>query len=432
MEQLAVSETIAVLGVGYVGLPTATCLASFGHSVCGYDNNPEKIRNLSNGVTPMLEPGLQSLLREGLSSNRLRFTTSLVEAVDEADIVFLCLPTPQLADGAANVEILHEATLEIRDRLKGGAILVIKSSVPMGESVAIERLLAREDVHLVSNPEFLREGFAIHDTLNPGRIVAGAKEESISRRIGSLFQPGNAPMLVTDNVTAETIKYVSNAFLAAKTSFINQVTNLCEVVGADGEDVIEGMSLDPRIGTGHMRPSPGWGGPCLTKDSHALLSIGLEHGFEFTMVRAAIEANDYQLASIVQKVRKALGGELNQKSVAIWGLTFKADTDDLRNSPAIEIAQRLASKGVNLQAFDPIVKSDRKAALDFLVTFEDPYEACEGAEVLLILTEWSEFKFLDFEKVGALLSSRTVIDARNILDPRLLRSLGFTYVGLGR
>jgi UDPglucose 6-dehydrogenase len=424
--------TVAVLGVGYVGLPTAVCLASFGHSVQCSDSDKSKIDKLLSGEVPIREVGLQELLDQGISSERLSFSTSNVDVVVGADIVFLCLPTPQGSDGSANISFLENAVVEIAKYLEPNAVLVIKSTVPMGEAEVVENLIRRSDVAVVSNPEFLREGYAIYDSLHPERIVVGAREHQVAERVAQLFGLTGAPAVLTDNVTAETIKYVSNAFLAAKLSFVNQVTNFCDAVGADSEDVLKGMALDRRIGSGHMRPSPGWGGPCLQKDSLALLVLGMKSGFDFTMVRAAIEANESQMDLVVQKVRDSLMGVLDGRVVAVWGLTFKAETNDLRNSPAVEITRRLVANGAKIQAYDPAVQVDQRGLPEGIELFNDQYAACAGAEALVVLTEWEEFAAADFEKVHIELENPAIIDGRNVLNPNILRELNFSYVGLGR
>jgi UDPglucose 6-dehydrogenase len=423
---------IAVLGVGYVGLPTAVCLASFGHSVHCSDRDASKISKLLRGEAPIRETGLQDLLDQGIASGRLRFTTSNIDVVAGANIIFLCLPTPQGADGSANVSYLENAVREIIPHLEREAIVVIKSTVPMGEADVVEKMINRSDVVVVSNPEFLREGFAIYDSFNPERIVVGARESRIAERVAQLFESTNAPVVATDNVTAETIKYVSNAFLAAKLSFVNEVTNFCEAVGADSEDVLKGMALDHRIGAGHMRPSPGWGGPCLQKDSLALLVLGMERGFDFTMVRAAIEANESQMNLVVEKVGESLSHQLDGSVVAVWGLTFKAETNDLRNSPALEITRRLADRGAKIQAYDPAVPVGQIGLPDGVELFDDQYAACEDAEVLVILTEWDDFRTANFEKVAIELENQAIVDGRNILEPTEMHDLNFSYVGLGR
>ncbi len=423
---------LTVLGAGYVGLPTAVCLAALGHFVVCCDVDTSKIECLTNGVAPVSEEGLQELLDDGISSGRLRFVVDAAEAVEAADMVFLCLPTPQLEDGSVDVRILEAAVHRIGPRLKSGAVVVTKSTVPMGQAQKIREILGRDDVEVASNPEFLREGHAIHDTFHPERIVVGARDPDVAERVGKLLSTTGAPLLITDPITAETIKYASNAFLAAKLSFVNEVANLCELVGADSEGVLHGMSYDRRIGADYLRPSPGWGGPCLSKDAHALVNIGRKFGYDFALVRTAIEVNERQTDLICTKIRRAVGGALAGRVVAVWGLTFKAGTDDLRNSPAVEITRRLAVDGALVQAYDPSVHSQRPELSENVTIHSDRYVACRNAEVLVVLTEWEEFRSSDFDKVRSELAQPNIVDGRNVLDPVALRRLAFFYVGLGR
>ena len=423
---------VAVLGVGYVGLPTAVFLTSIGHSVYCSDQDEAKISTLQNGKAPIHEEGLLELLEVGVNAGRLRFTTSNANVVIGASVVFLCLPTPQKMDGYADVSCIEEVAREISEHLESNAIVVIKSTVPVGESEAIKALINRRDIDVVSNPEFLREGYAIYDSFHPERIVVGSNNPVAAKRVASLFELPDAPLILTDNITAETIKYASNAFLAAKLSFVNQVTNFCDAVGAESEDVLRGMALDRRIGAGHMRPSPGWGGPCLQKDSLALLREGEKRGFDFSMVRAAVEANENQMNMVVEKVRASLGGKLQNLQIAVWGLTFKAETNDLRNSPAVEIVNRLVQSRAKVRAYDPAVTKDQPGLPMDIELCDNLYAVCTNAEVLVVLTEWEEFRTADFEKVAILLRSPSVVDGRNVLEPRELRKLNYSYVGLGR
>ena len=390
---------VAVIGAGYVGLTTACCLASFGHKVVCGELDPAKVERLSRGEPTIYEEGLDELLRSGLASGRLQFVQGAATAVAGAEVVFLCVPTPQQADGSAEV---------------------------------VDRLIGRADVSVVSNPEFLREGTAIHDSFNPDRIVVGADDPSAAAKVGALFASTGAPLLVTDATTAETIKYACNAFLATKLSFINAVANLCETVGADIRDVLLGMAYDHRIGFDYLRPGPGWGGSCLPKDTRALIYIAEQAGYDFRMLRSAIEANDHQLDSVVHKVRSGAGGDLSGRVVAQWGLAFKAGTDDLRDSPAVDVAARLLAEGARVQAYDPTLSGQRPGVPDGLQAHPDPYAACAGADVLVVLTEWDEFRWVDFDKVRDVMATPYVVDARNLLDPGALRRLGFTYMGIGR
>jgi UDPglucose 6-dehydrogenase len=426
------STPVAVVGAGYVGLTTAVCLASFGHRVVCGEVDPVKVERLSRGEPTIYEEGFGDLLLAGLSSGRLCFVLGAAEAVADAEVVFLCVATPQRADGSADVSALEAAVIEIGPHLAYGAIVVNKSTVPVGSAALVERIIGRNDVSVVSNPEFLREGTAIHDSMHPDRIVLGAQDRAAAARVGKLFSSTRAPLIVTDAPTAEVIKYASNAFLATKLSFINAVANLCEKVGADIRDVVLGMAYDHRIGFDYLRPGPGWGGSCLPKDTRALIYIGEQAGYDFTILRSVIDANERQLASIVSKVRSAVGGSLDGRAVAAWGLTFKAGTDDLRSSPALEIAGRLMAEGARVQAYDPAVHGDAPGLPGGIEVHSDPYAACSGAEALVVLTEWEEFRWVDLDKVRDRLAEPRIVDARNLLDPGALRRLGFSYVGVGR
>jgi len=424
--------TTAVIGAGYVGLTTAVVLAKLGYQVACGESDPAKVDRLSRGEPTIVEDGLDEILREGLDSGRLRFVQGAVTAVRDAEFVFLCVPTPQGADGAADVSFLEAVAVEIGPHLRHGAIVVNKSTVPVGSTHLVERLLERQDVAVVSNPEFLREGTAIHDALNPDRIVVGADDQAAAARVGALFASTQAPLIVTDAATAETIKYASNAFLATKLSFVNAVSNLCEAVGADVRDVLLGMAYDHRIGFDYLRPGPGWGGSCLPKDTRALVYIGEQSGYEFSLLRGAIETNESQLASITAKIRNAVGGSLEGRVIAAWGLTFKARTDDRRDSPAVDILRRLIAEGATIKAFDPTVHGpipEFPAGVDIL---PDAYAVCRDAACVVVLTEWEELRWLDFAKVRDLLAEPHVVDARNLLDPAAIRRMGFSYVGVGR
>ncbi|MGO8870125.1 MAG: UDP-glucose dehydrogenase family protein [Acidimicrobiales bacterium] len=439
-------HVVAVIGVGYVGLPTAATLAHLGHRVTCGDADPAKVAMLQRGDVPIVEDHLEDLVREGQAAGRLRFVVGAKAAVEGAEFVFLCVPTPQGEDGSADLSFVEAVAEEIGPHLLPDAIIVNKSTVPVGSTLVVERVLGRHDVKVVSNPEFLREGTAVPDSLHPERIVVGADDQAAAARVGNLFSGTHAPLLITDAATAETIKYASNAFLATKLSFVNAVAGLCEAVGADVRDVILGLGYDKRIGFEYLRPGPGWGGSCLPKDTRALVHIAEQAGYDFSFLRGAIATNDEQFVRVVDKVRAAAGGELAGAVVAVWGLTFKAGTDDLRNSPSVEVVRRLLASGAVVRAFDPTVpvpdgrRSVPVAGLPELATgdgtglhaFPDAYTACQGAAVAVVLTEWDEFRWLDFAKVRDAMSSPVVVDARNLLDPAQLRRIGFEYTGIGR
>ena len=447
------ARTVAVIGVGYVGLPTAATLAHLGHRVTCGDADPAKVAMLQRGEVPIVEEHLEELVREGQAAGNLRFVQGATAAIHGAEFVFLCVPTPQGDDGSADLSYVEAVAAEIGPHLAPGTVIVNKSTVPVGSTLVVERVLGRTDVQVVSNPEFLREGTAVPDSLHPERIVVGADDQAAAARVGELFAGTQAPLLITDAATAETIKYASNAFLATKLSFVNAVASLCEAVGADVRDVILGLGYDKRIGFEFMKPGPGWGGSCLPKDTRALVHIAEQAGYDFSFLKGAIATNDEQFERVVAKVRTAVAPSLPAGTgendftgavVAVWGLTFKAGTDDLRNSPAVEVSLRLAEGGAEVRAYDPTVRVPEGAGSVAVPGFEvpegpgslsaypDAYTACQGASVVVVLTEWDEFRWLDFAKVRDALAAPVFVDARNLLAPAQVRRLGFSYVGIGR
>ncbi len=424
---------IAVIGTGYVGLTTGACFAHLGHHVVCADVDAEKVERLASGDVPILESRLPELVREGIDGGRLSFVLGAANAASDCEFAYLCVPTPQAPDGSADLTYLRAAAAEIAPVLPPESVVINKSTVPVGSTRVVEEVLQRDDVSVVSNPEFLREGSAVNDFLNPDRIVIGTEDQAAAGRVATLFSSIAAPVIVTDPATAEMIKYASNAFLATKVSFINAVANVCEAVGADVRDVVLGMGYDRRIGFEFLRPGPGWGGSCFPKDTSALLRIADDSGYDFGLLRGVQEVNREQFDRVVAKVEAAAGGSVEDTVVAVWGLTFKARTDDLRDSPALEVVTRLRARGARVRAFDPAVLSrPEHPALAEVDVVADAYAACEGAAVLAVLTEWEEFRRLDFNKVGDLLAARRVVDARNLLDPAALRRAGFAYAGIGR
>jgi len=428
---------VAVIGAGYVGLPTAATLASFGHSVVLAERDPARLSTLRAGRLPIVESGLDDLVASGVASGHLTFTDSAVTAVEGAQFVFLCVPTPQSTDGSADLSFVEETAKEIASHLEPDAVVVNKSTVPVGSATMVEKVIGRSDISVVSNPEFLREGTAVHDSLKPDRIVVGADDAQAATRVGSLFASTGAPLIVTDATTSETIKYASNAFLATKLSFVNALAGLCEEVGADARDVLLGLGYDKRIGFEFLRPGPGWGGSCLPKDTRALLHIASEAGYDFSLLAGAIASNDEQLTRVVSKVEEACGGSVEGVTVAVWGLTFKANTDDRRYSPSLQISHELAARCARVQAYDPTVEAvededDVPDDLRGLALRGDPYEAAAGARALVVLTEWDEFRWLDFAKVLSIMREPCIVDARNLLDPAAVRRMGFSYMGIGR
>jgi UDPglucose 6-dehydrogenase len=423
---------IAIVGTGYVGLTTGACFAHLGHEVTCADVDAEKIARLSRGEIPIVEHGLDRLVEEGLRSGRLRFVVGAANAVRDCDIAFLCVPTPQGEDGSADLSYIEQAAREISEALPYESVVVNKSTVPVGSARVVERVLDRPDVQVVSNPEFLREGSAVQDFLKPDRIVVGSTDQSAAIKVSSLYLGVAAPVIVTDPASAETLKYAANAFLATKLSFVNAVAAICEGVGADVNDVVLGLGYDKRIGQEFLRPGPGWGGSCFPKDTRALLKIAEDAGYDFGLLDGVVAVNDEQFDRVTDKIRVAAGGDVAGKVIAVWGLTFKARTDDLRESPSLAIVDRLLAQGAKVRAHDPTVLGPKAGVPDTIEVFSEPYEACEGADVLAVLTEWDDYRWLDAGKAAAAMNGRAVVDGRNLLDRSEWRRAGFDYQGIGR
>ncbi len=422
---------VAVVGTGYVGLSSGACLSSLGHQVTCVDIDVHKIAVLQSGKVPIVETGLDEIVTLGLKAGTLSFTTDLQSAVSEADVVFLCLPTPQDDDGSADLSYVETAVIELRGYLKPGAIVVNKSTVPVGTSIRVAKLLGRSDVSVVSNPEFLRQGTAVYDFLHPSRVVIGGDDAVATASVAALYDGVDAPILQMKAASAEALKYAANAFLATKLTFINAMADICEAVGADIFDVASGIGMDPRIGSDMLRAGPGWGGSCFPKDTRALVNIAAESGYDFALLRGVIETNDQHYARIADKVRDECGGSVAGKTVASWGLTFKADTDDLRDSPAIKILMVLHDAGARIKAYDPTAKNAYEE-YPWIEIVQSPLDVCEGADVLAVLTEWNEFAGIDATLVGERLTFKRVVDARNVLERETWQSAGFTYRGVGR
>ncbi|MGV3760215.1 MAG: UDP-glucose dehydrogenase family protein [Actinomycetota bacterium] len=419
---------IAVIGTGYVGLTTGACFSHIGHDVVCADIDADKVARLSKGEVPILEAGLDNLVREGIDGGRLSFVVGAAKAVADCEFAFLCVPTPQGEDGSADLSYIEAAARQIGPVLPTEAIVVNKSTVPVGSTRVVERALQRSDVSVVSNPEFLREGSAIHDFLNPDRIVIGAEDQDAAVRVSSLYLGITAPVIVTDPASAETIKYAANAFLATKISFINAVAAVCEAVGADIKDVSLGMGYDSRIGHEFLKPGPGWGGSCFPKDTRAMVRIAEDAGYDFNLLKGVVTVNEEQLNRVADKIVELAGGSVEGKRIGAWGLTFKARTDDLRESPALAIIERLVARGAEVRGYDP----SKPGALAGVEVVDDPYAAVDGAEVLAVLTEWDEFRWLDADKVAELMAAKKVVDARNLLDRAAYVRRGFEYLGIGR
>ena len=426
------SLKIAVVGTGYVGLTTGACLAHLGHKVVCADIDPEKIALLRNGLIPIVEDGLTELVTQGLASGNLSFVVGSADAVQDCEIAFLCVPTPQGDDGAADLSYVQAASEEISASLPFGAIVVNKSTVPVGSTKVVECSLQRPDISVVSNPEFLREGSAVHDFLHPDRVVIGSDNRQASLKVASVYDALSAKIIITDPASAETIKYAANAFLATKLSFINAIAAICEGVGADINDVVSGIGSDTRIGANFLQPGPGWGGSCFPKDSRALIKIAEDADYNFDLLKGVITVNNQQFDRVTEKIRLAAGGSVSGKIVAVWGLTFKAGTDDLRDSPSLQIIQRLLHLGAIIQAFDPTVTSHRIGLNQEIQIVETAVKCAQNAEVLVVLTEWSEFTKIDPSVVRTVMSGRTIVDGRNLLDRSAWQEAGFTHLGIGR
>lgn len=430
-------STVAVIGAGYVGITTAACLAHLGHDVRCADVDVERVKRLRKGDVPILEERLPVLVSEGVETRRLEFVVGAAEAVPGAQVVFLCVPTPTSESGAADLSYLDAAAAEIADILEPDAVVVTKSTAPVGTSRRIQRILdehggAAKGVRVASNPEFLREGSAVRDFLKPDRIVIGCDDPSVAVTITDLYRGIHAPVVVTDHASAELIKYASNAYLASRVSFVNAIANLSEAVGADIRDVALGMGYDARIGSHYLEPGPGFGGSCLPKDVAALLHTAQEAGTDLPPLRATLEVNRTQRAAMVAKIVSALDRPVEGARIAIWGLTFKANTDDLRDSPSLEIAAALIEAGARVSAYDPVAGEEVARRFPEIDVVFDAYEACEGADVVALLTEWDEFRWVDFGRVLAAMRGNEVVDARNSLDASRMRQLGFSYRGVGR
>jgi UDPglucose 6-dehydrogenase len=426
------SARIAVIGTGYVGLSTGVCMAHLGHDVVCVDLDPSKVERLSRGEPTIVEHRLDELLREGLDSGRLTFTTATASAVEGRSIVFMCVQTPQSDDGSADMTFLKAALAEIGPHLAPGAVVINKSTVPVGTCRQSQAWLGRTDVHVASNPEFLREGTALDDFLAPDRVVVGCDDRTAALAVADLYAALGTKTVITNPETSETIKYAANAFLAMKLSFINDIAALCEAVGADVRDVSNGIGYDHRIGLDFLRPGPGWGGSCFPKDSRALVHIADQAGHPFPLMQAVIDSNERQYDRIADKVRVAVGGSLAGAVVGVWGLTFKAGTDDLRHSPSLEIVRRLVDAGARVQAFDPTVHGPHPFIPEGVDLARTALDAARGAAALAVLTEWPEFTRVKPDSVAAVMTGREVVDGRNLLDRPVWTAAGFSHHGIGR
>jgi len=430
---------IAMIGTGYVGLVSGACFADFGHRVTCVDKDSSKIDGLNAGVMPIWEPGLEGLVKSNAERGRLTFTTDLVSGVKDAEAVFIAVGTPaRRGDGHADLTYVFEAVRELAKVIKPGTVVVTKSTVPVGTGDKIEAILREEgitEVSVASNPEFLREGAAIADFKHPDRIVVGAEDERAEHCLKEIYRPlflNRAPILITGRRTAELTKYAANAFLAVKISFINEIADLCEAVDADVQDVARGIGLDNRIGPKFLHAGPGYGGSCFPKDTVALLQTADSVGVEQRIVATTVAVNDDRKNRMVERISRALGRDVRDKRVAILGLAFKPNTDDMREAPAIPIVNGLVKLGASVAAFDPVARHQAEPLFSGIEFADDAYAAADGADALVIVTEWDEFRALDLERVAASLRGKILIDLRNVYDRSEAEAAGLTYYGIGR
>jgi UDPglucose 6-dehydrogenase len=431
---------VAMIGTGYVGLVSGACFADFGHEVTCVDKDTGKIAALTRSEVPIYEPGLNELVAANARAGRLKFTDNLAGAVKAADAVFIAVGTPsRRGDGHADLTFVYHAAREIAAAVDGFTVVITKSTVPVGTGDEVERIIrearADADVAVVSNPEFLREGAAIRDFKHPDRIVVGSEDARAREVITELYRPlylNRSPILFTDRRTAELIKYAANAFLATKITFINEIADLAEKVGADVQEVARGIGLDNRIGAKFLHAGPGFGGSCFPKDAMALVKTGQDHEAPLRIVEAVVAVNDARKRAMARKVSVALGGELRGKTVAVLGLTFKPNTDDMREAPSIPLITALQDMGAKVRAYDPTGMEQAKPLLENVVFCDDAYSCAEGASALVIVTEWEQFRALDFARLKTVMERPVLVDLRNIYRPEEVARHGFAYEGVGR
>ena len=431
---------IGVIGTGYVGLVTGACFAEFGVAVTCIDKDEKKIKALKKGDIPFYEPGLEDLVKKNVKNGRLRFSTRIQDAVDSSLVIFIAVGTPPRGDGSADMRYVEAVAEEIAQNIRGYKVIVTKSTVPVGTGARLRKIISRTlkeqmDFDIVSNPEFLREGSAIEDFMRPNRVIIGASSQQAVAIMKDLYGPLyliETPFVITNIETAELIKYAANSFLAVKISFINEMANLCDRVGADVHMVAKGMGLDHRIGSKFLHPGPGYGGSCFPKDTRALLTIAKNHNAEVGVVSAAVEANERQKHMAVDKIRSGMG-ELKAKTIAVLGLSFKPNTNDMREAPSIFIIEHLLKAKAKVKAFDPIAMDDAREIFGNTIRYaKTPYDCMKGADAVVIVTEWNEFRNLELMKIKALLKAPYFFDLRNIYEPAKMKTLGFKYFCVGR
>lgn len=427
---------IAVAGAGYVGLVTAACFAEIGNNVICVDIDESKINHLNNGVIPIYEPGLDKLVAKNRKENRLEFSTDLKSSIKQSEVIFICVGTPPKDNGEADLSYVENVARMIAEAMDSYKVIVEKSTVPVETGEKVVKSIRAYNIHkvdfdVVSNPEFLREGSAVNDFMHPDRIVIGAESEKARETMKALYQPLNAKILFTDIKSAEIIKHASNSFLATKISFINAIANICELAGADVEKVAEGMGLDKRIGKSFLNAGIGYGGFCFPKDAEAFIKIAEKLGYDFRLLKATQEINNFQRKNFVKKIEKALWIVKN-KTIGILGLAFKPNTDDMRFAPSIDIINELQREGAKIKAYDPEAAGKAKSILNNIEYCTNPYDAAKEADALLILTEWDEFKTVDLNRIKSVMKHPLLIDGRNIFDPEDVKRLGFSYISMGR
>jgi UDPglucose 6-dehydrogenase len=430
-------KQICVVGVGYVGLVTGACFADLGNKVVALDVDEQRIVNLKRGILPIYEPGLEELVNRNVQAGRLSFTTSYAEGLKGAEFAFIAVGTPSGVKGEADLQYVAAAAQSIAEAMTEPTIIINKSTVPIGTGDWVADIVQRSQKEpvkfsVVSCPEFLREGSAIGDFMSPHRTVIGSFDREAANQVAQLHLPLRAPIVITDLRTAEMIKYASNAFLATKISFINEIAEICEQWGADVKEVAAGMGYDARIGRHFLDAGLGWGGSCFPKDVKALAYMAEEKGLEPRILNSVMAVNYDRRRETVQAVEDMLAGSLHGKTVGLLGLAFKPNTDDMRDAPSIDIAEALTSRGAAVRAYDPVAEAVARPLLPAAELFGDPYEMAEGCDALIVVTEWNEFKQLDLEKLKAMLRSPVIMDARNIYEPAAMRDLGFSYRGIGR
>lgn len=430
---------ITVIGSGYVGLITGSCFAEFGLNVTCVDNDEKKLKQMKKGIVPFYEPGLEEIMQNNIKAGRLHFTSDMTEAVDSSLVVFIAVGTPPRGDGSADMKYVESVAREIAKHIKSYKVIVTKSTVPVGTGDKIREIISKHlkenvDFDVVSNPEFLREGAGIEDFMRPNRVVIGASSDQAVAIMKDLYRPLyliETPVVITDVKTAELIKYASNAFLATKVSFINEIANLCEGIGADVQVVSKAMGLDRRIGSKFLHAGPGYGGSCFPKDTLALLQIGKDNSVKLGVIEAAVKANNFQKEKAVKGIIKAMG-KVKGKTICMLGLSFKPNTNDLRDAPSIYIINKLLKAGAKVKAFDPVAISDAREILPDVTYSKDAYGATKGVDAVVIVTEWNQFRSLNLQKIKDNVKGKYFFDLRNIYDPEKLTEIGFKYYSVGR